>query len=154
MTILLVAQDPFTAKVEILFTITISEWGDMMGKRRQERMSVEIKRVLSNIIQEHIKDPRIDFTSVSVTRVDIPQDISHARVYISVLGDDEKQTETMQVLQKARGYIRTELAKTIQIRHAPDLEFRLDKSIEHGIRISTLLESLPELQTAKEAADE
>lgn len=125
-----------------------------MGKRRQERMSVEIKRVLANIIQEHIKDPRIDFTSVSVTRVDIPQDISHARVYISVLGDEEKQTETMQVLQKARGYIRTELARTIQIRHAPDLEFRLDKSIEHGIRISTLLESLPETQTAKEQADE
>jgi len=125
-----------------------------MGKRRQERMSVEIKRVLSNIVQEHIKDPRIDFTTVSVTRVDIPQDISHARVYISVLGNDEKQAETIQVLQKARGYIRTELARVIQIRHAPDLEFRLDKSIEHGMRIAALLESLPETHTAKEHTDE
>lgn len=133
---------------------TIPEWGDKMGKRRQERMSVEIKRVLSNIIQEHIKDPRIDFYSVSITRVDIAQDISHARVYISVLGDDEKQAETIKVLQKARGYIRTELARVIQVRHAPDLEFRLDKSIEHGIRMASLLDSLPETQTAKERPDE
>lgn len=125
-----------------------------MGKRRQERMSVEIKRILSAIIQEHIKDPRIDFSSVSVTRVDVAQDISHARVYISVLGSEEKQTETMQALQKARGYIRTELARAIQIRHAPELEFRLDRSIEHGIRMSSLLDSLNLNQETKGQSDE
>lgn len=125
-----------------------------MGKRRQERMSVEIKRVLSNIIQEHVKDPRIDFTAVTVTRVDIPQDISHARVYVSVLGSDDKQAETIKVLQKARGFIRTELARIIQVRHAPDLDFRLDKSIEHGIHIAALLEGLHETQAAKEHTDE
>jgi ribosome-binding factor A len=125
-----------------------------MGKRRQERMSVEIKRVLSGIIQEHVKDPRIDFTSVSVTRVDIPQDISHARVYVSVLGSEEKQAETIKVLQKARGFIRTELARVIQVRHAPDLDFRLDKSIEHGIHIAALLEGLPETRDTKEQTDE
>lgn len=135
-------------------TITIPEWGDKMGKRRQERMSAEIKRILSNIIQENIKDPRIDFSSVSVTHVDITPDISYARVYISILGNDEKQADIMQVLQKARGYMRTELAKRIQVRHAPDLELRLDKSIEHGIRISTLLDSIHETQTTKEHADE
>lgn len=117
-------------------------------------MSAEIQRILSNIIQEHIKDPRIDFSSVSVTHVDTTQDISYARVYISILGDDEKQAETMQVLQKARGYMRTELAKRIQIRHAPDLELRLDKSIEHGIRMSALLDSIHEAQIAKEKSDE
>lgn len=125
-----------------------------MGKRRQERMSVEIKRIISSIIQEHIKDPRIDFSAVSVTRVDVAQDISHARVYISVLGSEAKQTETMQALQKARGYIRSELAQAIQIRHAPDLEFRLDRSIEHGIRISSLLDSLHEPQEDKDETDE
>jgi ribosome-binding factor A len=125
-----------------------------MGKRRQERMSVEIKRILAAIIQEHIKDPRIDFSAVSVTRVDVAQDISHARVYISVLGSEEKQAETMQALQKARGFIRSELAQAIQIRHAPDLEFRLDRSIEHGIRISSLLDSLHVNQGAEEQTDE
>lgn len=125
-----------------------------MGKRRQERMSVEIKRVLSGIIQEHIKDPRIDFTSVSVTRVDTPQDISHARVYVSVLGSEEKQTETIKALQQARGFIRTELARVIQMRHAPNLDFRLDKSIEHGIHIASLLEGLPETRDTKEQTNE
>ncbi|MEQ8201896.1 MAG: 30S ribosome-binding factor RbfA [Syntrophomonadaceae bacterium] len=125
-----------------------------MGKRRQEKMSVEIRRLLSEIIKDHVKDPRIDFTSVSVTRVDVPQDISHARVYISILGDEEKQNETMQALQKARGYIRSELAHGLQIRHAPEIEFRLDKSIEQGIRISTLLDSLHQEAEAKENRDE
>ncbi|MDD3268151.1 MAG: 30S ribosome-binding factor RbfA [Syntrophomonadaceae bacterium] len=115
-----------------------------MSKRRQERMSVEIKRVLSRIIQEDIKDPRVDFSSVSITRVEVPNDLSHARVNISILGDEAKQEETMKALQKARGYLRTELAREIQIRHAPELELRLDKSIEHGIRISSLLEGLKE----------
>lgn len=115
-----------------------------MSKRRQERMSVEVKRVLSRIIQEDIKDPRIDFSSVSITRVDVSNDYSHARVNISILGDEAKQEETMKALQKAKGYIRTELAREIQVRHAPELEFRLDRSIEHGIRISSLLEELKE----------
>lgn len=126
----------------------------MMGKRRQEKMAVEIKRILATIIQEHIKDPRIDFSSVSVTRVDVAQDISHARVYISVLGDEAKQGETMSALQKARGYIRSQLAHAIQIRHAPELEFRLDRSIEHGLRISSLLDTLPETHEVKKPTDE
>ncbi|MDD4802976.1 MAG: 30S ribosome-binding factor RbfA [Syntrophomonas sp.] len=125
-----------------------------MGKRRQERMAVEIKRILSTIIQEDIKDPRIDFTSVSVTRVDVAQDISHARVYISILGSEQKQTETMQALQNARGYIRSGLAQGIQIRHAPELDFRLDKSIEHGLKISSLLEGLKENKEDKEQDNE
>ena len=115
-----------------------------MSKRRQERMAVEIKRVLSRIIQEDIKDPRIDFSTVSITRVEVPNDLSHARVNVSILGDEHKQEETMKTLQKAKGYLRTELAREIQIRHAPELELRLDKSIEHGIRISSLLEGLKE----------
>lgn len=125
-----------------------------MGKLRQEKMSVEIRRLLSAIIKDNIKDPRIDVSAVSVTRVDVPQDISHARVYISILGDAEKQNDTMQVLQKAKGYIRSELAQGLQIRHAPEVEFRLDKSIEQGIRISTLLDSLHQEAEAKENRNE
>lgn len=115
-----------------------------MNKRRQERMAVEIKRVLAQIIKEQIKDPRIDFTTLSITRVDVPNDVSHARIYFSVLADDIRQKETMKALESARGYIRKELAQEIQLKHAPELEFRLDKSIEHGIRISTLLNELKE----------
>ena len=113
-----------------------------MDKRRQEKMSVEIRRLLSAIIKDNIKDPRIDVSAVSVTRVDVPQDISHARVYISILGDAEKQNDTMLVLQKAKGYIRSELAQGLLIRH------------EQGIRISTLLDSLHQEAEAKENRNE
>lgn len=115
-----------------------------MSQRRQERMAVELKRSLSRILQEEIKDPRLDFSTVSVSRVDVTNDLSHARVYISILGDEARQQETMTALQKAKGFIRTVLAGEIQIRHAPEIEFRLDRSIEHGVRISSLLEEILE----------
>ncbi len=113
-----------------------------MSKRRQERMSVEIQRVLAQILRDQIKDPRVDFSTVSVTRVDVSPDLGHARINISILGGAEKQQEIMKVLEKAKGFVRTELAQGIQLRHAPELEFRLDKSIEHGIRISSLLDEI------------
>lgn len=113
-----------------------------MSKRRQERMSVEIQRSLAQILREQIKDPRVDFSTVSVTRVDVSPDLGHARINISILGNEEKQLEIMKVLEKAKGFVRTELARGIQLRHAPELEFRLDKSIEHGIRISSLLDEI------------
>lgn len=118
-----------------------------MGKRRQERMSVEIKKMLSTIIKDQVKDPRIDLGTVSITRVDVTNDISHAKVYVSVLGNASKQEETMNALQKAKGFIRSELARVLEIRYAPELELKLDQSIEHGIHISALLEELKEKPT-------
>lgn len=115
-----------------------------MSRRRQERMAVEMKRVLSRILQEEIKDPRVDFSTVSVSRVEVTNDLSHARVYISIMGDEQKQQETMAALQKARGFIRSGVAAEIQLRHAPEIDFRLDRSIEHGIRISSLLDEIME----------
>jgi ribosome-binding factor A len=115
-----------------------------MSKRRQERMSVEIMRILSQIIQEEIKDPRIEFKNLSITRIDLSNDYSHARVNISILGDEVQREEAMKALQKAKGYIRSALAQQLKVRHAPELEFRLDRSIEHGIRISSLLEEIKE----------
>ena len=115
-----------------------------MSKRRQERMSVEIMRVLSQIIQEEIKDPRIEFKNLSITRIDLSNDYSHARVNISILGDEVQREEAMKALQKAKGYIRSALAQQLKVRPAPELEFRLDRSIEHGIRISSLLEEIKE----------
>lgn len=123
-----------------------------MSKRRQERMSVEIQRILAQILREQIKDPRVDFSTVSITRVDVSPDLGHARINISILGNEEKQLEIMKVLEKAKGFVRTELARGIQLRHAPELEFRLDKSIEHGIRISSLLDEIKQEEgTGKES---
>lgn len=112
-----------------------------MGKRRQERMSEEIKRVIAQVIQG-IKDPRVNSAAISLTRVDLSNDLSHARINVSILGDASKQDEMMNAISSARGYIRSELAQRLKVKHAPELEFKLDKSIEHGIRISSLLETL------------
>ncbi|HWP98632.1 MAG TPA: 30S ribosome-binding factor RbfA [Syntrophomonadaceae bacterium] len=121
-----------------------------MSKRRQERMAVEFKRSLSQILQEDIKDPRIDFSTVSITRVDVSNDLGHARVNISILGDAARQEEVMAVLQKAKGHIRSQMAREFEVRHFPELEFRLDKSIEHGIHISNLLQELGVQQEEKD----
>ncbi|HAA08218.1 MAG: 30S ribosome-binding factor RbfA [Syntrophomonadaceae bacterium] len=121
-----------------------------MSRRRQERMAVELKKVLSRILQEEIKDPRLDFSAVSVSQVELSNDLSHARVFISIMGDDEKQQETMKALEKARGFIRSRIAEEIQVRHVPEIDFRLDRSIEHGIRISSLLDKIMEEGTKSE----
>ena len=113
-----------------------------MSQRRQERMANEIKRGISRIIQGEIKDPRIDFSTVSVTRIEVNSDLSHAKAYFSILGDDAKQKECIAALNKAKGYIRMELSKSIQVRTFPELDFNLDKSIEHGMRITALLKEL------------
>lgn len=115
-----------------------------MSRRRQERMAVELKRTLSRILLEDIKDPRLDFSAVSVSRVELSNDLGHARVYISILGNDEKKQETMKALEKARGFIRSGVAEEIQVRHVPEIDFRLDRSIEHGIRMSSLLDEIME----------
>ncbi len=113
-----------------------------MNKRRLEKMAEEIRREVSGILTEHVKDPRL--AMVTVTRVEVSNDIGAARIMVSVLGDEKKQEQAMQALEKARGYIRTELSSRIRLRQSPEISFRLDKSIEHGIRISSILEELSE----------
>lgn len=120
-----------------------------MSKRRQERMAVEIQRIFTQILRDQIKDPRVDISAISITGVDVSTDLGHARIRISILGDEQKQKVTMQVLEKAKGFMRSELAQQIQLRHAPELELRQDKSIEHGIRIASLLDEIKKEEKEK-----
>jgi ribosome-binding factor A len=113
-----------------------------MNKRRLEKMSEEIRREISAILAEDIKDPRLDL--VSVTRVEVSNDLGSARILVSVLGDEQKQEQAMRALEKARGFVRTEVSNRIRLRHSPEISFKLDKSIEHGMRISSILDELNE----------
>ncbi len=112
----------------------------VVNKRRLDRLAEEIKREISAILTEEVKDPRISM--VSVTRVEVSNDLGSARVMLSVLGDEKKQAEVMQALEKARGFIRTELSNRIRLRQTPEINFRLDRSIEHSIRISSIINEL------------
>lgn len=109
---------------------------------RAEKLQEFIKEEVSLIIQRQLKDPRIGF--VSVTDVEVSVDLRHARIFVSVLGDEEAKTKTMAGLQSARRFIRGELGKRMQVRYTPELNFRLDDSIERGTRVVSLLREVSE----------
>lgn len=102
-------------------------------------MAGEIQREVSRLVREEIKDPRVDNSRVSVTRVDVSHDGSHARIYLSVMGSEEEGAATIKVLKKAAGFLRSGIARTLKIKNAPEIDLRLDRSIEQGIRISSML---------------
>lgn len=111
-----------------------------MAKIRVGRVGEQVKKELSQIIQQELKDPRIGF--ITVTGVDLTSDLSQAKVFLSVLGSDEQKENTLTALARAKGFMRTELGKRIQLRHVPELIFKFDSSIEYGSRIESLLEQI------------
>lgn len=111
-----------------------------MAKIRVGRVSEQIKKELSQIIQMELKDPRVGF--ITVTGVETTSDLSQARVYLSVLGSDEQKEASLKALEKATGFLRSELGKRMKLRHTPELLFKFDSSIEYGSRIETLLSDL------------
>ena len=113
-----------------------------MAKIRVGRVGEQIKKELSQMLQTEIKDPRIGF--VTITGVEVTNDLSIAKVYLSVMGDEQEKEETLQALAKATGFIRSELGRRIRLRKTPELLFALDTSIEYGSRIEELLHKLGE----------
>lgn len=108
---------------------------------KNTRINGEVQKELSNIIRGEIKDPRINpFTSV--VAVEVAPDLKHCKVYISVLGDEASQKDTIKGLRSAEGFIRTRLAKTVNLRNTPELTFVLDQSIEYGVNMSKLIDSV------------
>ena len=108
-----------------------------MSRQRAERVRVAIREEISDILQNELKDPRVGFASI--VDVEVSPDLRHARVYVSVLGDERSGAQTLEGLESARGYIRTEVGRRLRLRHAPELEFKLDRSIERGSRISQII---------------
>ena len=109
-------------------------------------MSVKIERLnhkfaieISNIIKEEVKDERIDF--VTVTDVSITNDLSHAKVYVTVLKDEERDN-AIKALNKARGFIEMELSQRVDVRKMPELKFVYDESIEYSNNIENIIERL------------
>lgn len=108
-----------------------------MAKNRTGRVSEQIKKELSVMIQTELKDPRIGF--VTITGVEVTSDLSQAKVYLSVFGDEDAKQASLKGLDKANGFLRTELGKRIRLRHTPELIFKIDESIAYGSRIEKIL---------------
>lgn len=96
---------------------------------------------LSDIIRSEIKDPRIH-PMTSVVAAEVTPDLKYCKAYISVLGDEEAAKATIQGLKSASGYIRTQLAKRVNLRNTPELTFILDQSIEYGVHMSKLIDDV------------
>lgn len=106
--------------------------------QRTDRIADAIQREVAKILQHNIRDPRISM--VTVSSVEVTKDLSYAKVYVSILANNEKASETFKALQGASGHIRSLLAKAIQLRTVPELRFVYDDSIVRGQHLSQLIE--------------
>lgn len=112
-----------------------------MKDKRINRISEEVKKIVSELIQNEVKDPRISGLP-SVNKVNVTKDLRLAKIYISVLGSDEEKEDTIKGLQSAKGFIRSEIGKRMQLRHVPEPLFELDESIEQAIYMSKLIDKV------------
>lgn len=107
---------------------------------RIARLNEEIKREVSVILQREIKDPRLGF--VSVTDVELSRDMSYCKVYVSVFGSEEERESSMQALQRAAGFVRTEIGRRVRMRKTPEVRFVYDSSLEQGAKINAILKDI------------
>jgi ribosome-binding factor A len=116
---------------------------------RVNRVGEQMKKELGDIISRKIKDPRVGF--VTVTDVQVTGDLQQAKVYISVLGDEQQREDTLKGLAKAKGFIRTEIGQRIRLRKTPELIFEFDETMAYGNRINSLIH---ELQRDEQSGEE
>ena len=124
------------------------------GRNRTVRINEEIRKELSQILQQDLKDPRIDLMT-SIVRTETTRDLKYCKVYVSVLGSEDHKKEVKDALKSAAGFIRRELARRINLRITPELTFVMDDSIEYSIHMSEMLKSveIPEADSEEEAED-
>ena len=120
---------------------------------KNTRINAEVQKELSTLIGREIKDPRIN-PMTSVVHVEVAPDLKTAKVYISVLGDDESKKATLQGLKSASSFMRGQLAKTLNLRNTPELTFVIDNSIEYGVHMSKLINEVNKNIVTDETGDD
>ncbi|NLU05341.1 MAG: 30S ribosome-binding factor RbfA [Firmicutes bacterium] len=123
-------------------------YGVMLVSQRAEKIAASIREIVSELLLRRLKDPRIGFASV--VNVEVNRDLSIAKIYVSVLGSEEEKARTMEGLKSAQGLVRTEVSKALGIRQAPEIQFVLDKGIEHSLRVSQIISELKASETESE----
>ncbi|WMM26579.1 30S ribosome-binding factor RbfA [Tissierella sp. MB52-C2] len=112
-----------------------------MNNKRISRISEEVKKVVSELIYNGLKDPRVN-SLTTVTKVEVTRDLRYAKIYVSVFGDKEEKENTIKGLESAKGFIRKEISSKVDLRYTPEPIFVLDESIEHGIYMSKLIKDV------------
>lgn len=108
---------------------------------KNTRVNGEVQKEISNIIRGGIKDPRVA-PMTSVVAVEVAPDLKTCKAYISVLGDEKAQEDTIKGLQSAEGYIRRELARKLNMRNTPEIKFVMDQSIAYGVAMSKMIDDV------------
>ncbi|MGL5259202.1 MAG: 30S ribosome-binding factor RbfA [Lachnospiraceae bacterium] len=108
---------------------------------KNNRINGEVQRVLAEIIRGEIKDPRIS-PLTSVVAVEVAPDLKNCKAFISVLGDDKAISETLQGLKSAEGFIKNKIAKTVNLRNTPNIQFVMDQSIAYGVNMSRKIDEV------------
>jgi ribosome-binding factor A len=103
-------------------------------------MNWRIRTILSELIRREVSDPRLQ--NLTVTAVDLDQELQYARVYVNALGDESRQKEVMAGLERAKGFLRREVGKRVRLRKTPELDFRWDATLAEGDRIDRLISQL------------
>lgn len=111
-----------------------------MQHKRSDKVAETIHEVVSSILSRGLNDPRIGF--VTITAVEVTDDLHQARIFFTVIGDDQSKKESESGLNSARGYIRRELGKHLTMRYIPEILFKYDHSQDYGSRIDSLLKEI------------
>jgi ribosome-binding factor A len=124
-----------------------------MVKNRIARLNSLLKEVISEVIHRDVRNPHVN-KFVSVTSVDITNDLQHAKVYISIIGTAKEKDETILALQSAAGFIAIQSSKKVVMRYFPSLTFKLDNTVEQQMRIDSLLHQIKEEQDLRKSPPE
>ncbi|BCJ85307.1 30S ribosome-binding factor RbfA [Effusibacillus dendaii] len=111
-----------------------------MAKIRVSRVAEQLKKEISEIIRQEVKDPRVGF--VTVTDVEVSGDLQIAKVFVSVLGNQDQKDETLKALRKASGFIRNEVGQRIRLRLTPEISFEIDTSLDYSTKIQETLREI------------
>lgn len=126
----------------------------MATDRRVSRVAAQIKREVSQILLDGIKDDRVGIGMVSITDVDVSGDLQHAKIFVSIYGTEDARRETMEGLKSATGYVRSSLGQRVRLRRTPEVVFLEDRSLERGDKMLTLLNELSQNRKPYEEGEE
>ena len=125
----------------------------MPQHQRSDRVAAAIREEVANFLAEGVKDPRVT-ALVTVTGVEMTRDLRHAKVFVSIMGEDSQRASTIEGLASVQGFLRSRLARSLSLRVAPEVQFVMDESVARAARIETLLNQIRTTPTSESAGDD
>ncbi len=123
-----------------------------MTNHRSVKVAEEIKREIAQMIRDDLKDPRLKGL-ISVTHVEVTNDLRYAKIFVSMYSQENDEKSAFKALEKASGYLRSELAKRLQLRYTPELIFKFDDSIQYGDKINKIISNINKSEKAEDEND-